>query len=172
MDDGLIVAILGAALGVSSLALAWVRTRGALGSALALAGHTPAGHAWTLDPDRRDPATTVWRLAVATPWPWPIRALPLDGPTQDAVGVPARFGRPRPPDPQGDGSIVGRWRTMGARDEGPGPWTALSEWPADLPPPLIHWARELEVYAALPPDDARIGDLLALGARLADGERP
>jgi hypothetical protein len=172
MDDGLIFTILGATMGLSTLALAWARTRGATGSALPLAGHTPGGHAWTLDPDRRDAHATWWRLAVATPWPTPIRALPLDGPVQDSVGVPARFGRPGIPEPMGDGGLRARWRTVGEQAEGALPWAALSDWPADLPPPLVSWGRDLEIYAALPPDDARVGDLLALGARLADAERP
>jgi hypothetical protein len=172
MNDGLIFALLGATMGLSTLALAWARTRGATGSALALTGHTPGGHAWTLDPDRRDPHATLWLLAIATPWPTAIHALPLDGPTHDAVGVPARFGRPPIPDPPGDGVQIGRWRHIGARPDDPHPWAALASWPADLPPPLVRWGRALELYASLPPDDARVGALLALGAGLADAERP
>ncbi len=169
MQEGVLFALIGAAVALSTLVLAYRQLRPVPGAALPLAGSTPRGNAWLLDPDRGDAGVTRWKLTISAPSPaGRIVAAPAGVPDTAWLQPAGRLGQRRVETPPNAVPVPG-WTAWSESPADAEQLAALARWPADLPPPLVLWDRDLQIFATLPPDDARTGDLVQFGAALADG---
>ncbi len=169
MQEGVLFALIGAAVALSTLALAYRQLRPVPGAAMPLAGSTPRGNAWLLDPDRGDAGVTRWKLAISVPSPaGRIVAAPAGVPETAWLQPAGRLGQRRVETPPNAVTVAG-WTVRSENPADAGQLAPLAAWPADLSPPLVLWDRDLQIYATLPPDDGRVGDLVTFGAALADG---
>lgn len=170
MQEGVLFAVVGALVALSTLVLAYRQLRPVPSAAMPLAGSTPRGNAWLLDPDRGDAGVTRWKLTISAPSPGGrIVAAPAGVPDTAWLQPAGRLGQRRVETPANPVAGIPGWSAWSEAPVDAARLAALARWPADLPPPVVLWDRDLQIFASLPPDDTRTGDLVQFGAALADG---